>query len=106
MEKLQAALRRTVESLKRTLDKGQEAGNELIVRAHKLAVLLKKLQADLGEKFHKTVETYSGKVKEFVQKLKDLFKRKPTESPLDRSRRSLAERMNESRPTTPYPDDS
>ena len=95
VKKLQDALRRTVESLKRTLDQGQEKGNELILRAHKLAVLLKQLRADLGEKFHKTVESYTGKAKEFVAKLKALFQRKPAESPLTRSRRSVFDRVPE-----------
>lgn len=97
MQKLQDALKRTVEALKHKLDQGQEAGNELIVRAHKLGEKLRQMGADLGDKFAKAVEKYQGKAKDLIQKLIAFIRRphQPTESPVARNKRSIFDRLPE-----------
>lgn len=96
VQKLQDALRRTVEAVKQKLDQGQEMGNDLIIRTHKLAEKLQQLGADVGEKLRQDVRTYQGKAKEFVQTLIAFFRRRqPNANPLSRSRRSLSDRLPE-----------
>lgn len=99
MRKLQDALKRTVDALKSALDQGREKGDELIVRAEKLAEKLKQLGADMGQKLRQTLHQYQGKAKELVTKLRQMFRRseRQTESPLaaNRVRRSLADRLRD-----------
>jgi hypothetical protein len=97
VKKLQDALKRTVEAVKEKLDQGREAGNVLIERAHKLAVQLQKLGEDVGQKLRQAIQKYQGKVKDFVHKLLDRFRRPrlSTEAPLPRYKRSLGDHIPE-----------